>query len=1117
MPGGLEFTATDLVDYLACHHKLALQARVARGELALPADADAASDLLRDRGLLHEETILENLRNAGAQITDLTGAVGADLAAATVAAMRAGAECIYQGALASHGWYGRVDVLRRTTAASKLGDYSYEPWELKLARRTRAAAVLQACLYSQLLGEIQGMAPEHFQIVSPIGAERFRYADFAAYLRSVQRQMTQWAAKGLDEYPQPVPHCDVCRWAEQCEARRREDDHLSFVAGMTRQTEAQLAEQGCTRLESLANFPVDVGPPASRPRLRRLRAQAQLQLNHRVTGKHEFRVLPWDERHGFNTLPPPSAGDLFLDLEGDPFVEPSGREFLFGISGKNGGEARYAAHWGLTQPSELGSFEASVDAIIESRRRDPAMHVYHFGHYEPSAFRRLMGRYGTREAEVDDLLREGVFVDLHRVVKLAIQASVESYGLKALEGLIGYQRTRPLRESGAFLAAVGRHVAFGEGEPLAAEVKLGVEAYNRDDCLATAALRDWLEARRSEASAAETRFRRPEPREPQPVLVEMASSPLRDALVTGLPLNEAEWSTDHRALRCLADLLEFHRREEKPQWWDYFRLKEATDEELLDDRKGVAGLEFVEKLPGARSPIERFRFPPQELDFHVDDHVHHRDYGAVGTVKAVDRAACTLDIVRRRDQEGRPLSSLFVHSVVPTTPQREALRRVAQRVVSGGIAGPGKFRAARELLLRSAPRLRRGLLVEEGESAVSQARRCAVTLDESVLPIQGPPGSGKTYAGAQMICACVADGLKVGVTANSHSVIRKLLLEALRLAAQQGRLLDVAEKVDAKSESRTPIQEVMDNATALDTLRLGSARVLGATTWLWSSVDAEAAVDVLIIDEAGQMSLANAVAASTGARAVVLLGDPQQLEQPLLGSHPPWAEASVLEHLLDGAPTIHPDRGIFLPETRRLHPSITRFTSEVFYEGRLSSMAGLDKQALVQCPPFEGAGLWFIRVPHAGSTTSSTREAEVIAKQIRLMLRRGAWTDGSGISIPLGPDDILCVAPYNAQVFELSQATAGTGVRVGTVDRFQGQEAPIVFYSMASSSADDAPRGLEFLYSLNRLNVATSRAKCASIVVASPRLLEPVCDTPAQMRLCNALCRYAELAIQLTV
>jgi len=396
---------------------------------------------------------------------------------------------------------------------------------------------------------------------------------------------------------------------------------------------------------------------------------------------------------------------------------------------------------------------------------------------------------------------------------------------------------------------------------------------------------------------------------------------------------------------------------------------------------------------------------------------------------------------------------------------------------------------------------------------VEFAVRISTDLDDTVLAIQGPPGAGKTFTAAQMICELVRGRATVGITAVSHKVILNLLNTVVKFAGKSGLQVNCLQKVTTKSDPPSAIEEVTDNNEAIARLRNGRAQVLGGTPWLWARPEVLGVVDVLFVDEAGQMSLANVLATSHAARSVVLLGDPQQLEQPQQGTHPEGADLSALEYILQGHKTIPADNGIFLPETWRLAPSICAFTSEVFYEGRLQSRPGLESQVLVGTTPIEGAGLWVARVAHEGNQNSSNEEVDMVDRIVAGLLRAGAsWIDGDDVPHPMTANDILVVAPYNSQVALLGERLVPRGIRVGTVDKFQGQEAPVVIYSMATSTPEDAPRGMEFLYSLNRLNVATSRARCACILVANPRLFEPECKSPRQMQLANAICRYVEMA-----
>jgi uncharacterized protein len=444
--------------------------------------------------------------------------------------------------------------------------------------------------------------------------------------------------------------------------------------------------------------------------------------------------------------------------------------------------------------------------------------------------------------------------------------------------------------------------------------------------------------------------------------------------------------------------------------------------------------------------------------------------------------------------------------------QAEALFRVGEWVAQNGMETAGKFQAARDLLLRKAPRLGDGETVQvlPGESTEETACRIGSAMRETTFAIQGPPGAGKTFTGARMICDLVKRKKRIGVAALSHKVIRKLLQEVVKASSEKDTRGVRCMQRWNDGEAEPGIAVAKKNEEILYALESGSANVLGGTSFLWSRGEMADAVDVLFIDEAGQMALADVISVAHAAKSLVLIGDPQQLERPLKGSHPDGAEKSALEHLLGERKTILPDVGLLLPETWRLHPNICRFTSELFYEGRLKSREALKGYVIQGHRWVQGAGLWFVPVASQGNRNSSEEEVQAIAEIVGSLLKPEVkWLRGTE-SRNLNQDDILIVAPYNAQVSDLLGKMPG--MNVGTVDKFQGQEAAVVIYSLTTSSPEDAPRGMEFLYSLNRLNVATSRAISAVIVVGSPKLLEPECRSPRQMQLANALCAYLEMA-----
>ena len=487
--------------------------------------------------------------------------------------------------------------------------------------------------------------------------------------------------------------------------------------------------------------------------------------------------------------------------------------------------------------------------------------------------------------------------------------------------------------------------------------------------------------------------------------------------------------------------------------------------------------------------------------------------GAAGTVVHLDDDTGVIDIRRGNSQPAPEPTSLIPHDFINPQPKPGSLRCLAEHVLEDGIDGPGRYRAARHLLIRDHPRAGQDAgqpLRIAGEEAAEAARRLVASLDESYLAIQGPPGSGKSTVGAEMIVDLVAKGKRVGVTANSHQVIGELLAKVARVADERGVAADIGQR-SGDDPTCDDAVHLKTNDAARDALADGSVNVVGGTAWLWAREDMAESVDVLFIDEAGQMSLADAIAASLCAGNLVLLGDPQQLDQPLQGTHPPGAERSALAHVLNGERVV-PDRlGLFLDGSWRLHPDISTYTSEVFYEGRLHSHPGRERLSLTGASPLSGTGIRFLPVVHHGQSNESSEEAEEVARLVRSLLDADpAYTDAKAVSHALKKDGVLVITPYNAQVKALSDLLPG--YRIGTVDKFQGQEAPISIYSMATSSPDEAPRGMEFLYSLNRLNVATSRAQCLTLVVASPELLRVRCRTPRQMQLANAIARLVEMA-----
>jgi predicted RecB family nuclease len=1125
-----ELSATDLVGYLNCRHLAALDRAVAEGALPRPKVWDPLLQILAERGAAHERSYVEHLTKAGLDVARIDGAdVTHEAVAETLAAMRRGVPVIAQAALSHQGWNGRADILRRVEVPSALGDWSYEPIDTKLARETKAGTILQLCLYSDLLAEAQGLPPEYMYVVAPwsdFQPQQYRFADYAAYFRKVKRALqTAMAGPAADDtYPDPIAHCDICRWREECDKRRRDDDHLCLVAGISKLQINELKGRGIATVQGLAGMPLPLDWKPNRGSTDsyvRVREQARIVVEARAAGAGRFELLPVQNGFGFTRLPEPSDGDVFLDLEGDPFVGEHGLEYLFGYLFKDEhGAAVYEGDWALSRADEKRAFERFVDFVVARWAQFPGMHIYHYAPYEPAALKRLMGRYATREEEIDRMLRAGLFVDLYHIVRHGLRASVENYSIKQMEAFYGFERATQLADANTALANLQANLELDDVPSISEDTKATVRAYNEEDCRSASTLRDWLETLRAKLIADGVEVPRPQPGDgaPNDKITDwlLKINALIGRLTADVPADPEERTPEQQARWTLANILDWHRREEKAVWWEYFRLADLSAEELLEERAGLSGLVFVDTVGGtAKAPIHRYRFPPQETEIRGGEELRNLGGAKLGKVEAISFADDTIDIKKRQDTASLHPQAAFAHSYVGGQVMADALVRIGEHVAEHGLVGDGPYQAARDLLLRERPRVGSEPLHRDGETTVEAAVRLCAHLAGGIFPIQGPPGAGKTFTGARMICELVRRGKTVGITANSHKVIRNLIDATIKAADDLRIDLECCQKADEVEDPQHRLTFAKSNEELFAALR-GGAAVGGGTAWLWSRPEAFEVVDVLFVDEAAQMSLANVLAVSQAAKTVVLIGDPQQLDQPRQGSHPEGTDVSALDHILGGERTIPLDKGLFLEETWRLHPAICAYTSELFYDGKLRSREGLEKQIIIGSEHFKDSGLYFVPVEHNGNQNCSPEEAQVVGKLVRAILAADAtWIDREGVEKPITLDDIIIITPYNAQVFEIQQCLPGA--RVGTVDKFQGQEAPIAIYSTATSSHADAPRGMEFLYSLNRLNVATSRAKCVSILVGSPQIFEAECRTPRQIQLANAFCRYLEMAMRLTI
>jgi uncharacterized protein len=709
------------------------------------------------------------------------------------------------------------------------------------------------------------------------------------------------------------------------------------------------------------------------------------------------------------------------------------------------------------------------------------MHVYHYAAYERSALTRLAGQHGTREQEVDNFLRQEVLVDLYRIVRQSLRASTSSYSIKAIEALYGFERDADVKGGDDAVVSFETWLETGD-ESLLAEV----ERYNEEDCRSTYELHEWLLSIRPP-----DRLWRapPDERPPKEETLERDAerAALRDRLLAGTEEGDPR--------RLLGHLVEYHQREARPQWWAWFRWPQLDDDELVADRTALGGLRWDGQRPTVegKSHAYRLTFRPQEHKITTEgfDPVTRQSFRT-----RVDDDHATVTVFRSVAKEDEPLPA----ALTPGRPYGDAVKRDAlMRFARAYADGRHDYPSLSALLERRTPDVRLDL----------DPVGAALSLGESYLLVQGPPGSGKTWQGARMAIALMQAGKRVGVTSLSHKAIHNFLRAVQHEADAQGFTFAGVKRGDPETETAFESRCVVTSDDT-DVCADPSFELVAGTAWAFSreKVDvhaAERSLDVLFVDEAGQLALADVLAVGTAARSLVLLGDPNQLPQVSQGSHPEGSGRSVLEHLLGDHETVPPDRGLFLDRTWRLRPELCAFTSDAYYDGRLGYADDAARRSLA-----EGNGPVWLPIEHEGHGQSSPEEAEAIAAAVAELLGT-PFTDETGETRPLEAQDVLVVAPYNAQVRQL-RLRLGEEIAVGTVDKFQGQQAPVVFVSMASSTSEEAPRGIGFAFDPNRFNVATSRAQCRAVLVCSPALLDADCATVAQMRLVSAVCRFVELA-----
>ena len=1129
----------DLIAELECTHRLHLEWAVLEKLLPTPDSENGPElELLIEQGKLHEQALATQLSTAGSFLdigepkfmqTALTAAHNK-----TLDAIESGIETIYQATFFTNGFMGFADflILVKDETGKPLKDsegrFIYDPVDAKSARSAKRAAVLQVAAYAYIMKEMGLATPRNVHLWlggdARWSAPALDLIDLAEhFVDRVKSSITGFSKNPSPIWASPKESCTRCRWADSCDAGRHEARDLSLIQGIRSNTRSLLVKNGITTIEEMAQAEDEQRPKepkeVSRESFENLRAQAEIQVRGKDSPKpiYDFR-----DPDAFGLLPDSSEGDIWFDMEGDPFANNGdGLEYMFGYLYKDGTGFSFNTFDAINRAEEKLAFCSFIEYLVKRLKEFPDMHVYHYASYEVSAMLRLAQRHGVYEFEVDHLVRDGVFVDLYAIVRRAFRFSTESMSIKYIEKT--YWNGHRDKE---VTTAVGSVIQF---EHALARLNAGdkesfiktldeIKSYNKDDVDSTQQLDAWIREQAAThgidiAAMRPTAALKWEDNEDLDYV-----EPIAIQLLNDVPEDHAERSDLQQGLALLSAAISFHHRETRPAWWAIFE-RALTDAEDLNSFNDVIVPTTVTAGPWIISGRQKnhrrnitieaegidlqhmldYEHIPQVLYEHAPEGFKTIQGSTRGFIEAsiveIDGSTVVLEEIEKKSSgtwEETPMA-LLPGAPIRTTSIETILREdlgasTLYRLENGESAFPNL--AWCDVLLKRKPRQVSGGLTK-GADSVLDITASLIDSKESYIAVQGPPGSGKTYVGAHVIANLAKAGWRIGVVAQSHAVVEHLMDNVKKI----DNLIPLAKK--GQSAKSQPSYHV-DDIAVWGTSMAGTGYVVGGTVWTFSRPDVRLLnLDLIVIDEAGQFSLANALAVISAARCALLLGDPQQLPQVSQGKHPEPVNESVLSHLLGKHKTMPDELGFFLETTFRLHPKIAAPVSRLQYEDRLHSDARCERRNLEGITP----GLHIVSVDHIGNTVSSVEEAERLLQMIPEHLGK-AWTAVDSKGAPttarsLVQEDILVVTAYNAQVRYLKSQLHKAGftrIRVGTFDKFQGQEAPIVFVSMTTSSSEDLPRGIEFLLSPNRLNVAISRAQWACYVLRSPQLsiMEPV-------------------------
>ena len=1122
--GKFFISPSDLNNFVACKYTALNEIKFHNKEIKK--NEDKANDKLwKEMGIEHEKKHFKILKDKHKKSISIKSDLDEkDRFNDTVRAIQNGYDLIYHAYLIDENFRGEADFLIKCNTPSELGDYSYEVYDTKITRNLKPRHVTQITAYSDMLGKIQKLMPEKMYLID--GSDElhsFKIIEYIELFNHGKKEFVKFLSNKNKEklYPEKCSYCDLCNWKDECDQIWEKDNYINLVDGLNKSQIEKLKKNKVRTVEQLAktkliSTDLKINPES----FEKIKSQAKLQEEKRLTGEDKVIFLDPDIDKGFYKLPKPDDGDVFFDIEGFPRMDRP-FEYLHGLYYKDKGKLKFRDLWAKNydKESEKNIFIELINFFEKRFEEYPNAHIYHYAPYEKRAIRELATVYSSEfpkgDIVNDNLLRKEKYVDLFAIAKQSIRTSERDMSLKSIEKFYEFKRKADIVKADDSVAKYDNWITTKNEK-----YKQDIIDYNEEDCVSTYYLREFLVKNKPETIDWFVKSEEIK-KEPSKYRRKIPNALSREEVEVDLNnrLEKKKNKNNKNLVDQLKNFIGFHWKSIKPEYWDVFDKAEKTHLELEDDTECIANCVLISDKPKVTDEgiIYSYRFNDQNYKLKKGKaafDVHQKK--STGSIHSIEEEFPDKNIVKiiiSKKSKVKEMPNLLTlgNGKPPGVHQHD---QALNKFLEDYIKNDGKnYKSIMDILERSGPDIKdtkkNSNLIDEQKDLIPQSVEIVKNLNNSYLTIQGPPGTGKTYSSASIIIELMKIGKKVGVTSNSHEAIKNLLIAIEEQATKQNFKFNGVRKTSRQNKREWKfIQDKFEGKE----LNFDEYSLYAGTSWFFVDPRMNKTLDYLFIDEAGQVALGTTIANATCAKNLVLIGDQMQLSQPMRAKHEGYARMSSLDFVLEDNDTIPADKGVFLNVTRRLNKKICNYISSSFYDSRLTSDSITETRSVnLKLDPIKDEGLFYVPIEHTGCSQRSDEEADLIEKTYNKIINKEFKVgDTTG---KISAKDIMVVAPYNAQannIREKLKKKFKDDVRVGTIDLFQGQEAKVVLISMTTSDVESLPRHKDFFFSRNRLNVAISRAECVAIIIFNENLLLASASSIKEMKLMNSFCKLLE-------